>query len=75
MQESQIGLCNAKERKKNIKENRKVKIRFFPGAKIKDMFHYAIPLLEKNLIMSFYMLTQMMHQTKLVQIFRIKYWN
>ena len=90
MQESQIGLRNAKGREKNVKEltkshkndeekvatsnehwkngttlimgdstvsgltekkmsrNRKVKIRFFPGAKIKDMFHYAIPLLEKK---------------------------
>ena len=90
LQESQIGLRNAKEREKNVKEltkshkndkekvatsnehwkngttfimgdstvsglmekkmsrNRKVKIRFFPGAKIKDMFHYAIPLLEKK---------------------------
>ena len=92
MQESQIGLRNAKEREKNVKEltkshknerkwlqamnielkamkngttlimgdsavsglmekkmsrNRKVKIGFFPGAKIKDLFHYAIPLLEK----------------------------
>ena len=28
--------------------NRKVKIRFFSGAKIKGMFHYAIPLLEKD---------------------------
>ena len=33
---------------KKISRNRKVKIRFFPGAKIKDMFHYAIPLLEKK---------------------------
>ena len=119
MQESQIGLRNAKEREKNVKEltksykndeekvatsnehwkngtslimgisgqstvsglmakkmsrNRKVKIRLFPGAKIKDMFHYAIPLLEK-LIMSLYMSAQMMHHTKLVQIFRMKYWN
>ena len=31
-----------------MSRNRKVKIRFFPGAKIKDMFHYAIPLLEKK---------------------------
>ena len=28
--------------------NRKIKVRFFPGAKIKDMYHYAIPLLEKK---------------------------
>ena len=33
---------------KKMPRNRKVKIRFFPGAKIKDTFHYAIPLLEKN---------------------------
>ena len=33
---------------KKMSRNRKVKIRFFPGAKIKDMFHYAIPLLEKK---------------------------
>ena len=33
---------------KKLSRNRKIKIRFFPGAKIKDMFHYAIPLLEKN---------------------------
>ena len=111
MQESQIGLSNAKEREKNVKEltkshkndeekvatsneywkngttlimgdstvsrlmekkmsrSRKVKIKSFPGAKIKDMFHYAIPLLEKKpLIMSFYMSAQLMHHTKLVQI-------
>ena len=114
MQESQIGLRNAKEREKNVKElteshkndeekvttsnehwkngttlimrdstvsgliekkmcrNRKDKVRFFPGAKIKDMFHYAVPLLEENLIMSFYMSTQMMHHTKLIQIFQMK---
>ena len=33
---------------KKMSRNRKVKIRFFPGAKIKDMFHYIIPLLEKK---------------------------
>ena len=26
----------------------KIKIRYFPGAKIKDMYHYAIPLLKKR---------------------------
>ena len=33
---------------KKMSRNRKVKIRFFQGAKIKDMFHYATPLLETN---------------------------
>ena len=32
---------------KKMSRSRKVKIRFFPG-KIKDMLHYAIPLLEKK---------------------------
>ena len=33
---------------KKMPRNRKFKTRFLPGAKIKDMFHYAIPLLEKK---------------------------
>ena len=33
---------------KIMSRNPKVKIRFFPGAKIKDMFQYAIPWLEKK---------------------------
>lgn len=33
---------------KNMSQNQKVKIRLFPGAKIKDVFHYAIPSLEKK---------------------------
>ena len=28
--------------------NSKIKVRYFPGAKIKDMYHYVIPLLEKK---------------------------
>ena len=28
--------------------NRKIKVRYFPGAKIKDINHFVIPLLEKN---------------------------
>ena len=31
------------------RENRKIKVRYFPGAKIKGMYQYAIPLLEKKL--------------------------
>ena len=31
-----------------MSRNRKIKVRYFPGAKIKDMYHYAIPLLEKK---------------------------
>ena len=30
------------------RENRKIKVRYFPGAKIKGMYHYAIRLLEKK---------------------------
>ena len=33
---------------KNMSRNWKVEITVFPGAKIKNMFHYAIPLLEKK---------------------------
>ena len=33
---------------KKMSRNRKIKVRYFPGAKIKDMYHYAIPLLEKK---------------------------
>ena len=33
---------------KKISRNRKIKVRYFPGAKIKDMYHYAIPLVEKK---------------------------
>ena len=33
---------------KKTSRNQKIKIRFFSGTKIKDMFHYAIPLLEKK---------------------------
>ena len=33
---------------KNMSRNQKVKIRFVSGAKITDMFHYAIPSFEKK---------------------------
>ena len=33
---------------KKISRNRKIKVRYFPGAKIKDMYHYVIPLLKKK---------------------------
>ena len=33
---------------KKMSRNRKIKVRYFPGTKIKDMCHYAIPLLEKK---------------------------
>ena len=33
---------------KKMSRNRKIKVRYFPGAKIKDMYHYAIPLLERK---------------------------
>ena len=33
---------------KKMSRNRKIKVRYFPGAKIKDKYHYEIPLLEKN---------------------------
>ena len=31
-----------------MSRDKKNKVRYFPGAKIKDMYHYAIPLLEKK---------------------------
>ena len=34
-------------KEKKVSRNRKIKVRYFPGAKIKDTHHYAIPLLEK----------------------------
>ena len=36
--------------------NRKVKVRFFPGAKMKDFYYYLVPLLKKkpdNIILNF----------------------
>ena len=51
-----------------VSQYRKVKIRFFPGAKVRDMFHYTNPLLEKTLIMSFYTSVQEMHHRKLIQL-------
>ena len=33
---------------KKMSGNRKIKVRYFLGAKIKTMYHYAIPLLEKK---------------------------
>ena len=33
---------------KKMSRNRKIKVRYFPGAKIKDMYHYAIPSVENN---------------------------
>ena len=35
-------------KEKKMSRNRKIKVRYFRGAKIKDMYHYAIPLLEKH---------------------------
>ena len=31
-----------------MSRNRKIQVRYFPGAKIKDLHHYAIPLLQKK---------------------------
>ena len=33
---------------KKLSRNRKIKVRYFPGAKIKGMYHYAIPSVENN---------------------------
>ena len=33
---------------KKMSRKRKIKVRYFPGAKIKGMYQYAIPLLEKK---------------------------
>ena len=33
---------------KEMSRDRKINVRYFPGGKIKDKYHYAIPLLEKN---------------------------
>ena len=33
---------------KKMSTKSKIKVRYFPGAKIKDMYHYAIPLLKKR---------------------------
>ena len=60
---------------KKMSRNRKVKIRFFPGAKINDMFHYAIPLLEKKPDYVILHVGTNDAPSKLVQIFRMKYWN
>ena len=31
-----------------MSRNQKIKVRYFPGAQIKDMYHYAVTLLEKK---------------------------
>ena len=33
---------------RRISKTRQVKVRFFPGPRIKDMYHYLIPILEKR---------------------------
>ena len=43
-----------------VSRYREVKIRLFPGAKVRDMFHYTNPLLEKN--------PQKMHHRKSIQL-------
>ena len=35
-------------REAKLSRNRKVKVRFFSGAKIKDLYHYLVPLLKKR---------------------------
>ena len=43
-------------REAKLSRNRKVKVRFFPGAKMKDFYYYLVPLLKKkpdNLILHF----------------------
>ena len=43
-------------REAKLSRNRKVKIRFFPGAKMKDFYYYLVPLLKKkpdNIIIHF----------------------
>ena len=56
-------------KEKKMSRNRKIKVRYFPGAKIKDMYHYAIPLLEKSHKISSYILVQIMPPINLVIIF------
>ena len=41
---------------KNMSRSRKIQVRYFPGAEIKDLHHYSIPLLQKkpeNIILHF----------------------
>ena len=43
-------------REGKLSRNRKVKVRFFPGAKMKDFYYYLVPLLKKkpdNIILNF----------------------
>ena len=56
-------------KEKKMSRNRKIKVRYFPGAKIKDMYHYAIPLLEKNHKISSCILVQRMPLINLVLVF------
>ena len=56
-------------KEKKMSRNRKIEVRYFPGAKIKNMYHYAIPLLEKNHKISSYILVQVMPLINLVIIF------
>ena len=39
-------ISGLKERK--MSRNRKIKLKYLPGAKIENMYHYVIPLLEKK---------------------------
>ena len=56
-------------KEKKMSRNRKIKVRYFPGPKIKDMYHNAIPLLEKKHKISSYILVHIMPLLNLVIIF------
>ena len=56
-------------KEKKMSRNRKIKVRYFLGAKIKDMYHYANPLLEKDHKILSYILVKVMPLINLVIIF------
>ena len=58
---------------KRMCRNWKIKVRYFFDAKSWDMYHNAIPLLDRKPDISYYILVQTMHHINLGQIFWMKY--
>ena len=50
-------------RESKMSSRKNIKVRFFPGARIQDMYYYLIPLLRKDQIRQFFMLVQTIHRT------------
>ena len=51
-------------REAKLSSNKKIKVRFFPGAKIEEIIFHLIPNLKKNPTTSLSILGRMMHHIK-----------